>query len=237
MGSGESMPAVFLDRDGTLIHNHHYCRDPKLVRLLPGVGQALRWLSAGGYRLIVVTNQSGVARGYLTEKELATVHAALRRRLARGAIHLDGIYYCPHHPEGLVPAYARTCTCRKPGPELLVRAASDLGVDLARSWCVGDVLADVEAGNRAGCRTVLLDLGTEPLPQAPVQTPTYVARNLPHAARLILAADGHQPRTVEPEPLSALDRPRLTQGVLRPGDPSPIPTAQWAIQAALEGAQ
>lgn len=237
MRQRRSSRAIFLDRDGTLIHNFHYCRDPEQVHLLPGVSKALGWLSRAGYQLIVISNQSGVARGYLGERELARVNSRLCRTLAAEGIHLEAIYYCPHHPEGTCGGYAIRCTCRKPEPGLLLRAAAERGVALARSWCVGDVLSDVEAGNRAGCRTVLVDLGTEPRPDAAVRLPTYVARNLPHAARLILAADDRSKRAVEPLPLAALDRPRLTQGVLMPGDPSPIPTVQWVVQAALEGAQ
>ncbi len=235
MRQSDPSRAILLDRDGTLIHNFHYCRDPEQVHLLPGVGQALGWLSAAGYRLIVISNQSGVARGYLSERELARVNDRLRRLLAAEGIHLTAMYYCPHHPEGVRSGYAGLCLCRKPEPGLLLRAAAENGFALARSWFVGDVLADVEAGNRSGCRTVLVDLGTEPRPDAPIRVPTYVARNLPHAARLILAADGHSRRPVEPLPLAALDRPPLAQGVLRPGDPSPIPDAQWVAQAALEG--
>ncbi len=234
--------AILLDRDGTLIHNHHYCRDPRLVRLLPGVSQALRWLSAAGYRLMVITNQSGVARGLLSERDLAAVHDRLRQVLAAERVHLEAVYYCPHCSEGVGNAYSGRCLCRKPEPGLFWRAAAERGIALRRSWYVGDVLSDIEAGNRAGCRTVLLDLGTEPVPDAAIRTPTYVARNLPHAARLILRADGHKvdsrsSERLEPLPLSVLARPRLTQGSLRPGDPSPIPDAMWATQAALEGTQ
>lgn len=237
MGQRRPSRAVFLDRDGTLIHNVHYCHNPEQVSLLPGVSQALAWLQRAGYRLIVISNQSGVARGYLSERDLARVNGRLHQVLAAEGIHIQAIYYCPHHPEGTCSGYAEQCLCRKPEPGLLLRAAAEWGIALARSWYIGDVLADVEAGNRAGCRTVLVDLGTEPRPGEAICTPTFVARNLPHAARLILAADGRSRLKVEPLPLTALDRPRLTQGVLRPGDPSPIPSAQWAIQAALEGAQ
>lgn len=219
------------------MYNVHYCRDPEQVRLLPGVAKGLGWLQRAGYQLIVITNQSGVARGYLTERELGRVNGRLCRLLAAEGIHLAAIYYCPHHPDGAEGAYAGPCLCRKPAPGLLLRAAAEWGIALARSWLIGDILADVEAGNRAGCRTVLIDLGTEPRPHEAICTPTYIARNLPHAARLILAADGRSRLKVEPLPLTTLDRPRLTQGVLRPGDPSPIPNAQWVTQAALEGAQ
>ena len=237
MSQSHPSRAVFLDRDGTLIYNVHYCRDPEQVRLLPGVTEGLAWLQKAGYPLIVISNQSGVARGYLTERDLGRVNRRLRQVLAAEGIHITAIYYCPHHPEGTCPAYAGPCLCRKPEPGLLLRAAVEWGIALARSWYIGDILADVEAGNRAGCRTVLIDLGTEARPGEAIRTPTYVARNLPNAARLILAADGRSRLRVEPLPLTALDRPRLTQGVLRPGDPSPIPNAQWATQAALEGAQ
>ena len=237
MSQSHPSRAVFLDRDGTLIYNVHYCRDPEQVRLLPGVAEGLGWLQEAGYRLIVITNQSGVARGYVTERQLGRVNGRLRRLLAAEGILITAIYYCPHHPEGTCSPYAGPCLCRKPEPGLLLRAGVEWGIALARSWYVGDILADVEAGNRAGCRTVLIDLGTEPRPRHAVCTPTYIARNLPHAARLILAADGRSRLKVEPLPLTVLDRPRLTQGVLRPGDPSPIPNAQWATQAALEGAQ
>ncbi len=237
MKAGTNPGHIFLDRDGTLIHNYHYCRDPEQVHLLAGVSQALRWLSAAGYRLIVITNQAGIARGHLTEDDLAAVHCRLRETLAAEDVYLEAIYYCPHHPEGTRTGYAAECLCRKPAPGLLYRAASERGIDLARSWCIGDILNDVEAGNRAGSRTVLVDLGTEVRPDVAVRTPTLVARNLPHAARLIMAADGCYTGPAEPLPLSALERPVLTQGSLRPGDPSPVPTAQWAVQAALEGAQ
>jgi len=227
---------IFLDRDGTLIRNYHYGCDPERVSLLPGVSQALRWLGAAGYRLIVVTNQSGVAHGYLTERDLARMHERLRGILAAEGVGLEAIYYCPHSPEG-VNEYAGQCLCRKPEPGLFFWIASERRIALTQSWYVGDVLSDIEAGNRAGCRTVLVDVGTEPMPDSPVRTPTYVARNLPHAARLVLATDGYDPGPVEPLSLSALDRPRLTQGLLLPGDPSPIPDARWAIQAVLEGMQ
>lgn len=228
---------VFLDRDGTLIRNYHYCRDPRLVRLLPGVRPALHWLRSAGYRLFVITNQSGIARGYLTEAELQAVHGRLRQLLAAEGIGLEAIHYCPHCAEGLCEGYMGPCLCRKPEPGMLFRTAAERGISLSQSWYIGDVLADIEAGNRAGCRTVLVDLGTEPRPDAPIRAPTFLARNLPHAVRLILAADGYSREKIRPLPLSALDRPRLSQGELRPGDPSPIPNAAWAIQAALEGAR
>jgi D,D-heptose 1,7-bisphosphate phosphatase len=147
---------VFLDRDGTLIEDPGYLREPEQVRLLPGVVEGLRALRAAGFALVVVTNQSGVARGYLNEIQLTAVHDRMRHLLAVGGVSLDGLYYCPYHPEGAVDAYRKESDWRKPGCGMLLQAAKDLGIDLGRSWMIGDVARDVEAGRRAGCRTVLL---------------------------------------------------------------------------------
>ena len=153
--------AVFLDKDGTLIEDVPYNVDPALIRPRAGVGSALARLQAAGYRLIVISNQSGVARGLFPEAALAAVERHLAALLADAGVRLDGFYYCPHHPEGSVPAYAVACACRKPQPGLLLRAAQEREIDLNRSWFVGDILHDVEAGRRAGCRTILLDVGNE----------------------------------------------------------------------------
>ncbi|MDI3342039.1 MAG: HAD family hydrolase [Sphaerobacter sp.] len=187
--------AIFLDRDGTLVHRRHYPSRPEHLRLYAGVTPALRRLQAAGFRLVVVTNQSGLARGYFTEDDLRRMHDHLAAELARGGVRLDGIYHCPHHPDGVVPALARRCACRKPAPGMLHRAARELGLDLGRSWLVGDILDDVEAGRRAGCRTVLVDLGTEALPGAAERWPDFVARDTSHALRIIGAVEGLGPTT------------------------------------------
>jgi D-glycero-D-manno-heptose 1,7-bisphosphate phosphatase len=185
-----AVKGVFLDKDGTLVEDVPYNVDPALVRLAPGAGEGLRALSAAGYRLVVVSNQSGVARGYFPEAALATVEGRLRELLADCGVEPAGFYWCPHHPGGSVAAYAVACECRKPRPGLILRAARELGIDAGRSWMVGDILDDVEAGRRAGCRTVLLDNGheTEWL-RSPERTPDVIAADLADAARLILAAD------------------------------------------------
>jgi D-glycero-D-manno-heptose 1,7-bisphosphate phosphatase len=148
--------AVFLDRDGTIIEDVDYLTDPEEVRVLPGVVGALRDLRAAGFLLIVVTNQSAVARGWLTEERLGAVHAELDRRLACGGARVDAYYYCPHLPDGSVPRYAVECACRKPAPGMLEAAAREHNVDLRRSYMVGDSVRDVEAGRRAGCRPILV---------------------------------------------------------------------------------
>jgi D-glycero-D-manno-heptose 1,7-bisphosphate phosphatase len=187
---GANDRAVFLDRDGTLVEPRHYPATPEELVLYPGLGPGLRRLQAAGFQLIVITNQSGLARGYFSEDDLAAMHAYLSGELAAEGVRLDGIYYCPHHPDGAIPELAIRCDCRKPQPGMLRRAAAEQGLDLARSWFVGDILDDVEAGNRAGCRTVLVDIGTESLPASDLRRPSFVARDTRHALALIAAVEG-----------------------------------------------
>jgi D,D-heptose 1,7-bisphosphate phosphatase len=180
--------AVFLDRDHTIMEDPGYLSDPSAVKLLPGVELALRSLAQAGYKLVVVTNQSGVARGLLTEHALEGIHEELKRQLGQKGASLDGIYYCPYHPEGTVEAYAIDSDLRKPKPGMLLKAAADLDIDLSASWMVGDSARDVEAGQRAGCRTVRLRATAEQHGEQAdedVQA-DYNARNLVDAARLIL---------------------------------------------------
>src|SRR5690348_8254845 len=155
--TGMTRCAVFLDRDGTLVYPYHYPSRPEHLRLYDNIGPELHRLQELGYSLVMVTNQAGLAHGYFTEADLRTMHAYLRTELGRWGVSLAGIYYCPHHPEGAVPELALRCDCRKPRPGMLLRAAAELHLDLANSWFVGDILDDVEAGNRAGCRTILVD--------------------------------------------------------------------------------
>jgi D-glycero-D-manno-heptose 1,7-bisphosphate phosphatase len=177
--------AVFLDRDGTLTHPYHYPSRVEHLKLYDQIGPALRTLQDMGFALVVITNQSGIARGYLTERDLEHLHDYLRDKLATSEVHLDGIYYCPHHPDGIIPELAIRCNCRKPEPGMLLQAASDLNLDLGSSWFVGDILSDVEAGKRAGCHTILVDLATESWPDAFIRTPTFVAPDAINALRII----------------------------------------------------
>lgn len=153
--------AVFLDKDGTLVVDLPYNVDPDRMALMPGAGEALRRLNDAGYALIVVSNQSGVARGLFAESALPAVEQRLREMLAGYGVALAGFYYCPHHPAGAALEYAIECDCRKPAPGLILRAAAEHGIDLEGSWMIGDILNDVEAGRRAGCRTILFDNGNE----------------------------------------------------------------------------
>jgi D,D-heptose 1,7-bisphosphate phosphatase len=155
------MRAVFLDKDGTLVDDIPYNVDPALLTLAPNAGAALRRLRSLDYRLYVVSNQSGVARGRFDEAALGPLFARLEAMLAAEGVALDGVFWCPHHPEGVVARHAIECACRKPRPGLLRQAAALHGIDLAESWMVGDILDDIEAGRRAGCRTALIDNGNE----------------------------------------------------------------------------
>lgn len=187
--------ALFLDRDGTLVYPAHYPSRPEELQLYDSLGPALHALKQMGFLVVIVTNQSGLARGYFTEADLECMHTYLRAELRRMDVRVDGIYYCPHHPEGIIPDLAIPCACRKPRPGLLLQAAAELNIDLASSWLVGDILDDVEAGNRAGCRTVLVDLGTEQAPDRPLRRPAFVARSTLHALRMIQACETKQPFT------------------------------------------
>lgn len=146
-------PAVFLDRDGTLTEPRHYPSRPEDLVLQPGVGPELGRLQRQGRALVVITNQSGLARGLFSLQDLDDMHGHLREALAGHGVVLDGIYACPHHRDGAVDGLSFRCDCRKPGTGLLRWAADELGIGLTDSWMVGDAASDVAAGRAAGCRT------------------------------------------------------------------------------------
>ena len=154
----QARPAVFLDRDGTLVEEVPYLHDPARVVLLGGAG-ALAALAAAGYALVVVTNQAGVARGLYDEAAVEAVHRRLADLLAGAGVRLDAVLHCPHHPEGTVPGYARPCRCRKPGPGMLEAAAERLGLDLAASFMVGNHPTDVDAAVAAGVTPLYVTTG------------------------------------------------------------------------------
>lgn len=166
MSGAAPRPAVFLDRDGTLIEDRHYLRDPAGVVLVPGVADAVARLNARGVPVVVVTNQSGIARGLLTEADYARVHARLVELLAGAGARVDAAYHCPHHPD-----VDGACDCRKPGPALYERAAAELGLDLSRSLYVGDRWRDVAPALRAGGTGVLV-----PSPDTPADERERAAR-------------------------------------------------------------
>lgn len=179
--------AIFLDKDGTLIEDVPYNVEPERITLMPGAVEALACLHQAGYELCLISNQSGVALGYFQEDELAAVYQEIERQLRPAAIPLAGFYYCPHHPAGRIPAYAVSCACRKPMPGMILKAARERDIDLSASWFIGDILHDVEAGHRAGCRAVLIHNGheTEWDLSSSLRVPDYTAPNLLDAARHI----------------------------------------------------
>ena len=184
-------PAVFLDRDGTINEQMGYINHISRFQLLPGVIEAIKRLNEASVPVVVVTNQSGLARGYFPESLLVKVHEKMNRLLAEGGAHLDGIYICPHHPEGKLEEHRVTCQCRKPKPGLVLRAADELGLDPARSFVVGDRWSDLKTARNCGATPVLVLTGygrgdLEYAGDAEEIQPSYIGSDLGEAVGWIL---------------------------------------------------
>jgi D-glycero-D-manno-heptose 1,7-bisphosphate phosphatase len=156
--------AVFLDRDGVILDEVGLLTDPRDIRIAAGAPEALTRLRGAGFELVVVTNQTVVARGLASEGRVAEIHRLVAARLAERGAAISAFYVCPHHPSADLEAYRVACDCRKPRPGLLLRAADELGLDLERSFMIGDRITDVAAGARVGCRTVLVRTGAHLAP-------------------------------------------------------------------------
>ena len=183
--------AVFIDRDGTISEEVGYVNHVSRYRVFPFAADAVRALNEAGWLAVLVTNQAGVARGYFAEEMIGRVHGRLASELERGGARLDAVYYCPHHPTVGEPPYRFDCDCRKPRPGLIRRAAADLGIDLARSWMVGDRYSDVELARNAGVRSAFVLTGYgrgefEYQSGAWGHRPDLVAENLLEAVRKIV---------------------------------------------------
>lgn len=176
------MKAVFLDRDGTVVEERGYVTTPEMLVLLPGAARAIAEFRERGWKVFIASNQAGVAKGLITEDELAEINLRMMALLAEEGAALDGIYYCPHHPEGTAAGYAVECDCRKPRPGLLERAASEHGLDLSECVMIGDSARDVEAGRAAGTATVLVRTGHD----RESASADHVADNLAAAVRWVL---------------------------------------------------
>jgi D-glycero-D-manno-heptose 1,7-bisphosphate phosphatase len=182
-----SRPAVFLDRDGTLIEEKGFLDRMELLSPFPWTADALRLLRRAGFATVVITNQSGIGRGILDEPFLHEVHRELDARLERSGAAIDGYYFCPHHVDAAIERYRITCRCRKPGPELIERACRDLDLDATASFMVGDRWSDVGCGNAAGARSILVRSGAPEAETPPDGVrPDAILNNLMEAVGWIL---------------------------------------------------
>ncbi len=179
--------AVFLDRDGTLVHLKlgEYTTSPKQLRLLPGAATAVRALNRIGYSVVIITNQGVIAKGKTTHKEVDYLHAILIDRLGKKGARVDAVYYCPHHPEGKIPKYAIRCRCRKPEIGMITKAMKDMSIDMKKSFLIGDTTGDILTGHRAGLTTILVKTGYGGQDKKHDVKPDFVVRNLTAAVRYI----------------------------------------------------
>ncbi|MFQ6036118.1 MAG: D-glycero-alpha-D-manno-heptose-1,7-bisphosphate 7-phosphatase [Sedimentisphaerales bacterium] len=220
-----SNKAVFLDRDNTLIEDPGYINHPDQVKLLDGAASALIELKTLGYKLIVVSNQSAVARGIVTEKVLAQIHDRLKQLLAEKGAYLDRIYYCPYHPDGSVPKYRKESDLRKPNPGMLLTAADQMDIDLSQSWMIGDSSRDIEAGLRAGCKTILINRFSDYKQLQPgAPKPDHKAVNIKEATNIIKKYC-RSPGDVEPS--SEVELLRRTDAQTQP---APVEQTEPVIQ-------
>lgn len=183
----EKSKAVFLDRDGTLIEDSGYISSPDQVKFIPGAIEAVRQLNEAGYKVIIISNQAGIARGLLSENMLQTIDKTVHRQVLSGGGHIDASYYCPHHPEHGVYPYKQDCECRKPHPGLIKRAVRDQSLELNGSFMIGDKSSDIETGKRAGVKTVFVRTGHGQAEEKGLkEQPDHRADNLAEAVRWLL---------------------------------------------------
>ena len=180
--------AVFLDRDGVITQEPpHYTHELSQLELIPKSADAIRLLNGSGFVVIVASNQAGIAHGYYREEDAILFHQAMKENLAKEGAYIDAIYYCPHHPEAKIERYRVDCNCRKPKPGMLTRAEKEWNIDLKQSFIVGDKLSDIEAGERAGCKTIMVRTGhgVEELKSNEIDC-DYIANDLHDAVQHIL---------------------------------------------------
>jgi len=182
--------AVFLDRDGVITKEPpYYAHKIDQLELIPNSAEAIRLLNESGFKVIVISNQSGVARGYYQEKDIKIYNNEMKRQLEEKGAHIDAIYYCPHHPEATIDKYKIDCDCRKPKPGMLRQAEGDLNLDLKYSFLVGDKMSDIEAGYRAGCKTILVLTGQgngelKKISEIDIK-PNYISKDLHSAIQIV----------------------------------------------------
>ncbi len=191
----DAQPAVFLDRDGTINTDIGYLNHPDQVELIPRAGAAIRLLNAAGFKTIVITNQAGIARGLIQEQRVPDIHQKLVNLLKEDGARIDGFYYCPHHPEGVIEKYRIECQCRKPLPGMVRRAVNDFGIDLSCSFVIGDKSCDVELAHTVGAKAIMVMTGYGRIEfdrhtQAMLTPPDHTAADLYDAVQWILNDSG-----------------------------------------------
>ena len=235
--------AVFLDRDDTLIEDPGYINHPNQVKLLPGAADAVIQLKNLKYKVIIITNQSAVARGIVTEKILGQIHQRLKELLGQRNAFIDKIYYCPYHPDGVVPKYRKESDLRKPNAGMILQAADEMDIDLENSWMIGNSYRDISAGLRAGCKTILIDSPIKPAQKKLADpTPDKKAVNLKEAVNIIKmhnqqtrtpqpipeTTEAEIERTLVPESVQAEDQPPATEQETQAAPVAPTPEPEEA---------
>ena len=231
--------AIFLDRDDTIIEDTGYINSAEQVKLIPAAAQALVELRKMGYKLIIVSNQSGIARGLITEQVLAQIHERLKQLLAEHNAYLDRIYYCPYLPDGAVGKYRKDSDWRKPKPGMLLAAAKEMKINLAQSWMIGNAYIDVAAGKAAGCRTILIKSNIKP----PVKKPDdpdsdFETINLREAVNVVKRELTRKPAS--PQPQTTLTEspqqtaPPIEHKQIQPKEKPQIPDKETLIEQPQE---
>ncbi len=214
--------AIFLDRDDTIIEDTGYINSAEQVKLVPAVAQALVELRKMGYKLIVISNQSGIARGLITEQALAQIHERLKQLLAEQNAYLDRIYYCPYHPDGAIQKYRKDSDWRKPKPGMLLAASKEMQIDLRNSWMIGNDYRDVAAGKAADCRTILIKSHTKPPVKKPTDPdPDFEVINLREAVNVVKRELTRKPVSQQsaPPPTIQAESPQQTAPEVKPEQP------------------
>ena len=188
----ETNKAVFLDRDGTIIQDKGYMHKPEDLEFITGATDAIKKLNKHNYLVLVVTQQSGIGRGYYTEEQYHTFNEQFLKKTEHAGAKIDKTYYCPHHPTKGVGRYLQNCECKKPKTGMIQQATQDYQIALAKSWVIGDKTCDIKMGENAGCRTITVKTGRAGADGEHQTNPTYIAKDLPEAVEIILKDDNIQ---------------------------------------------
>jgi D-glycero-D-manno-heptose 1,7-bisphosphate phosphatase len=215
--------AIFLDRDDTIIEDPGYINSAEQVKLVPAAAQALVELRKLGFKLIVVSNQSGIARGIIQEQAIGQIHDRLKQLLAEHNAYLDRIYYCPYHPDGVIPKFRKDSDWRKPKPGMLLAASKEMKISLADSWMIGNGYADIAAGKAAGCRTILIKSNIKP-PEKKTgdPDPDFEVINMREAVNVVKREITRKPAPQHSPQMQTIQPPEIPQ----PQHPAPVPASQ-----------